>query len=207
MTKRVWIWAIILLTFVSSVLLLMTLMSRPASSTPTGAMAGRVAPPAAVTLVVSPSALPTLPPLPATIPPPPTPRTTDPSLTPGTPPQGIPAIKPHLTVGPNQPTFTADDVRAYIAAAGIGPGKARANGPYQIESIIFMTSGEARTRLDVRSGQPDPALLCIVTIRGTFTLSGPQNPRDGSVSVVTLHTLVQIYDAVTGNLIGTDGQP
>lgn len=191
MTKRGWLGALVLLVFVPSVLLATALLSRRATALATGGMAGTAVPEAAVTVVASPAASPALPVTSSSLL---TPRTTAPDPTRSAPPQGIPAIAPHLNVGPNQPTFTEDDVRAHIAAVGIGPGKARPTGPYQVESAVFITSGEARTRLGVRSGQPDTALLCIVTIRGTFTLTGPQNPRDGSVSVVTLHTLVQIYD-------------
>lgn len=142
-------------------------------------------------------------------PPPPTPRMADPDPTAATPPEGIPAIKPRRPVtGPNEPTFTEDDARAYIAVNGIKAIRIDPSGPYQIESIVFLTNGEARPRLNTGGGGPDDRLLCLVTIRGTFTGTGaPPHPLTGESDVDTLRTVILIFDAHTGNSLGLEAFP
>lgn len=162
----------------------------------------------------SPGAEAALPPTPVPLPSPavqpPTPRAGDPDRAKAGPPEGIPAIRPSRpAVGPDEPTFTADDVRAFIAAHGLDYGRMQPAGPYQIEGVEFVTSAEAARRLEVRSGRPDTAPLCLVTIRGTFRDAGgpPPNPQTGAPSTGTFSTMVLVFDARTGNLVRREGLP
>jgi hypothetical protein len=80
----------------------------------------------------------------------------------------------------------------------------RANGAYQIERIEFLRGADTPTRLGVRAGVAGDQLLCAATLRGTFTLAGP--PADSSHEY-TKSTLILLFDAHTGNLLGQDALP
>lgn len=151
----------------------------------------------------TPSPTPTVPPPPR---PAPTMRATDPDLSNATAGTGVPAILPHLTPSPNLPAFTIDDVRAYVAAAGLGPGRARVSGPYQIESMTCQTSGELKAG-GIRTGWPDDTLICQVKLNGTFTITGPVPPGGGTPQTHILRTFTLFFDGRTGNLLGQTGSP
>src|SRR4051794_30284454 len=88
-------------------------------------------------------------------------RTTDPDVTNATVGTGAPAITPHLTPGPDAPAFTEEDVRAYLATAGLGPGRARASAPYQVEGMTCQTGSGLKAR-GAFTGRPAGTLLCLV---------------------------------------------
>jgi hypothetical protein len=165
---------------------------------------GRAVPAAAIPLPPTP----TLPPLPTplpTVPLPPTPRQIDPDVTNAVPLQGVPGIAPSRPMAaPDRPTFSEDDVRAYIAKHGIGPSRVRASGPYQIERVEFLRGSEAPSRLGVRVGVADDRLVCAATLQGTFTVLGP--PAGGSQEY-TKSKVILFFDARTGNLLGQDALP
>lgn len=161
------------------------------------------------TLVSTPPALPTLPApvptLPPDVPRPPT-RTTDPDLTNAVPLQGVPAIRPSRPLaGPDEPVFTEDDVRAYVIKRGGALGRRiRTDGPYQIDSILFLRSAEAPARLGIRTGVEDDQLLCAALLKGTFVVTGPPSTQ-GREFIKS--RLILLFDARTGNLLGQDALP
>jgi hypothetical protein len=143
----------------------------------------------------------------ATIPPPPSPRTSDPPVASGTGQIGSQAISPHLTpTAPGQPTFTEEDVRAFIAATGLDLIRVSTEGSYQIEQVTFLSYSQAKSQYGIAVGVPDDRPLCLVTVHGTFKLTGPPVPGQGS-NVHTFTTMVLIFDGLTGNRLGEQGQP
>ncbi|HEY8597774.1 MAG TPA: hypothetical protein VIL85_05045 [Thermomicrobiales bacterium] len=110
-------------------------------------------------------------------------------------PQGIPAITPRL-VPDNvlEPAFSKQDVVDYVLAHPVsGTGRIQTDSPITVESIEFLPAREVHARLNTTSGRPDDAPLCLVTIRGSFSLHGMRGmaPLHGT-------TVVQVYDARTG---------
>lgn len=143
----------------------------------------------------------------ATIPAQPSPPTSDPPITSGTGQIGSQAIMPHLASAvPGQPTFTEEDVRTYLAANGLDLIRVRAQGQYQVEQVTFIPSAEARTRAGIYVGVPNDRLLCLVTVRGTFVLTGPPVPGKGP-TIQTFTAMTLIFDGLTGNQLGERGQP
>lgn len=198
--KRTWITILSLLASLTVSLLAVGIFASRQSS---GNVTGTAVFPAGTVIVAGASSSPSPSPTPSpTIPPPPTPRMTDPDLTKTWRGPGAPGITPRVpNASPGVPTFTVDDVRAYYTTGQVDFGKARPTGPYQIGTITFLTSGEART-LGIETGRPDTTLLCIVTLQGTWVVTGPVGTQP-----VTLHTLTQYFDARTGNLWGQLGKP
>jgi hypothetical protein len=143
----------------------------------------------------------------ATIPRPPSPRTSDPPVAIGTGQIGSQAISPHLTpTAPGQPTFTEDDVRVAIAANGLDLIRVSTEGSYQIQQVTFLSYAQAKSQYGIAVGVPDDRPLCLVTVHGTFKLTGPPVPGQGS-SVHTFTTMVLIFDGLSGNRLGEQGQP
>jgi|GEM_PF-2526573 hypothetical protein len=109
-----------------------------------------------------------------------------------TPPQGIPAIKP--TLPGSIPAFTTADVLAFVTAYP-HPDRDPSKPPPVVTSAEFLTSSEVSARLNVSTGQPPGALLCLVTSQGSFRVAGPAGAiRTGTVGY-------QVFDASTGNLL------
>lgn len=177
-------------------------LMRPVAQRENPAESGAAVP---VTLPTAPTTL--APTVTATIPPPPSPPTSDPPITSGTGQIGSQAIMPHVVSAvPGQPTFTEEDVRTSIAANGLDLIRVRAEGPYQIEQVMFLSYAEARTQAGIYVGVPDDRPLCLVTVRGTFTLTGPPVPGKGP-TIQTFTTMTLIFDGITGNRLGERGQP
>lgn len=105
----------------------------------------------------------------------------------------MPAISARPVADPALPGFAAQDAIAYVTSNPIG-GKITANTPALVENGEFLPSREVAARLRLRTGMPDDALLCLVTLRGDFTVSSRGR---GSTS----DTAYQVFDARTGNLL------
>jgi hypothetical protein len=164
---------------------------------------GRAAVPAAVP--ATPTALP--PSATATIPSPPASRSSDPPVASWTNQAGSRAITPRVTpTVPGQPTFSEEDVRAFIVANGLDLIRVRAEGPYQIERVTFLPNAQARSQAGIYVGVPDDRTLCLVTVRGTFKLTGPYVPAQ-TPTVHTFTTMTLIFDGLTGNQLGERGWP
>lgn len=113
------------------------------------------------------------------------------------PPVGVPAIRPSIAdAGPGQPVFTADDVMGYVLAHGIQGMRFVSDGPNTVESVEFLSAREVNARLHTANGQPDDALLCLVIVRGNFTLFTPLAGRTQSFTIASL-----VFDARTGNIL------
>ncbi len=112
-------------------------------------------------------------------------------------PTGRPAIKPSTPdVAPGAPAFGAQDVITFIQNSGVHGVRIASSGPVAVVRVEFLTGRAADARLQAQTGQPDDALLCLVTLQGSFAVAGPAGipPR-------TFTTAFQLYDALTGNLL------
>ena len=113
---------------------------------------------------------------------------------------GRPALKLH----PGQvPTFTADDMKAYLQGApecSLGP--TLSGEPPTVESVEFANVKELRERLRVWISPDDNALVCVVVLRGPFHLTKISFPPGKVVYGIPWCNIVgEIYDAVTGNIL------
>jgi hypothetical protein len=134
--------------------------------------------------------------------PPPTPRMTDPDLSQASPPLGMPAIQPSKpSAGPDDPVFTEQDARDFIERNGVGGVRLRSTGPFVVEKVEFVR-GQA-------IGSPAYPLLCLVTVRGDFQLLGGPGPPPGVTPgpPIKFDRVVQIFDAHTGNVLGSNAFP
>jgi hypothetical protein len=121
----------------------------------------------------------------------------------GTPqqPVGAQAITP--TQPGKSPAFTTDDVKAYLLKSPVPGNVLDDPKAITILTIDFIASKEASARLNGEAlGLPDSYLVCFVRLQGQFTFSGPYNPQaDNKPTSATFTTLVEIFDAQTGNLL------
>ena len=109
---------------------------------------------------------------------------------------GAPAIRPHLAPSGNTtPSFNAQDVVAYVKANGVG-GKIDSSVPATVEKVEFLSARVASTRLHTWIGVQDDALLCLVTVRGSFSITPPGGGRRAGSNVAFL-----VFDAHTGNIL------
>lgn len=133
--------------------------------------------------------------------PPSQPPRTVPATTPVAP--GISAIPTRITpTDPATPAFTADDARAYVEAHPLG-GKIGSHGPVTVTSVEFLTAHAVDARLQAHTNRPGDALVCLVQVRGQFSVSGP--PSIDAAGTMTTHvttetTAYQLFDAQTGEL-------
>ena len=111
-------------------------------------------------------------------------------------PTGAPAIQPSITPPVlGQAVFTVQDVINYVLANGVQGVRFVSNGPVVVEQVEFLASREVDARLHSENGQADDTLLCLVTVRGDFTLFTPIPGRATSFTAAVL-----VFDARTGNL-------
>lgn len=111
--------------------------------------------------------------------------------------RGWPGVKPRRTPSrPDEPAFDPEDVVAHIWSNPVeGTGKVSASAPVDVEKVEFMTARAASVRLGTTIEAPDDTLVCLVTLRGSFTVHGPQGIS------YTSDSGVRVYDAHTGNLL------
>jgi hypothetical protein len=129
--------------------------------------------------------------------PPPTPRTTDPPLG-GIPAPGVPAIRPSRpSTGPNDPAFTEQDVRDFVERYGADGARLIATGPVVVTRVVFVPGATV--------GWSAYPLLCLVTVRGDYRLSGGPAPPPGATPrpPIVFESATLIFDAHTGNALGT----
>jgi len=106
---------------------------------------------------------------------------------------GASAIRPtRPTTDPAAPAFTTQDVTDYVNANPIAqtvPGTKPT-----IESIQFLPNRDVNARFTTSTGRPDDALMCLVTLRGSFLVAGPAGEANIKSDVA-----YWVFDAHTGN--------
>lgn len=115
---------------------------------------------------------------------------------------GATAIRPtRPTMDPATPAFTVQDVTNYVNANPIEqtvPGTKPT-----IESIEFLPNRDVNARFTTSTGRPDDALMCLVTLRGSFLVAGP-----GGEANIKSNVAYWVFDAHTGNeLLVVVGEP
>lgn len=106
---------------------------------------------------------------------------------------GQPAIRPQIApTDLAAPAFTVQDVSEYYRSRGSAA---------TIERVEFVRRSEFPQRYpELHTYAPDDALLCVVTLRGTFPISVPPT-LSGKVGGKTGDTALHVFDARTGNLL------
>ena len=114
---------------------------------------------------------------------------------------GASAIRPtRPTSDPATPAFTTQDVTDYVNAHPIGqtaPGTMPT-----IESIAFLPNRDIDARFTTRTGRPDDALMCLVTLRGSFLEAGPAGQAN-----IKSNVAYWVFDAHSGNELLIVGGP
>lgn|GEM_PF-2573149 len=112
---------------------------------------------------------------------------------------GVSAIVPKKQVGvvgaksEAGATFTIQDVLDYVK---IHPESDDSHlGTATVESVKFLTSSEVGTQFHTHTGLPNNNLVCLVTLKGTFSVGMALGHTR------TSDTTYQVYDAITGNLL------
>ena len=104
------------------------------------------------------------------------------------------AITPHINANdPQAPTFSREDVLAWISTNPIG--RMIALEPPTLVKIEFMTAGDVHSLLRTSTGLPDSAPVCYVEFQGRF--DAPHPP--GAAPIYTRARVV--FDGRTGNLL------
>jgi hypothetical protein len=111
---------------------------------------------------------------------------------------GIPAIRPMRPgADPGTPTFAADDAITYVAQSTFRGPKLVSTTPVVVTGVEFITSKDAEGRLGTTIGLRDTDLVCVVSVTGTFTVSGPHGQAVKAPSTRGY----SVFDARTGNLL------
>ncbi|MHB8599136.1 MAG: hypothetical protein ACYDER_20280 [Ktedonobacteraceae bacterium] len=116
---------------------------------------------------------------------------------------GMPAIRPHpVSSSPGTPSFTVDDVKAYIPTA-TEPRLVPVLGAHlTIEQVLFVSSKEATQLMRGESpGLPDDALVCFVLLKGPFYVQVGYAPGSQANPAATAPKIGEVFDAHTGNLL------
>jgi hypothetical protein len=123
---------------------------------------------------------------------------TPPAVLPTPPPiptlNGPPAIVPHLAVtGPKTAAFTEQDVRDFYTK---NPVRSDNGTPAGILRIAFLTVGEVKATTPVALPYASGEFVCLVAIKGTFTMNNDLGGIDGQPNTRTM--LYEVFDAHTG---------
>lgn len=114
-----------------------------------------------------------------------------------------PHVRPPLKLTSKwTPSFTADDMKAYLQGApecSLGP--TLSGEPPTVESVEFVTCKELTDRIKVYIGPDDDALVCYVVLRGPFLLSMMSLPPGADPGPHFSERVIEIYDASTGRLL------
>lgn len=116
---------------------------------------------------------------------------------------GIPAIHPRsVSSSPGTPSFTVDDVKAYISTAS-EPKLVPVQGVHlTIEKVLFISSKEATQLMRGESpGLPDDALVCLALVKGPFYVQVDYAPGTSPSTASTASEIAEVFDAHTGNLL------
>jgi hypothetical protein len=106
---------------------------------------------------------------------------------------GVTAIRPtQPTTDPASPAFTPQDVADYFNAHG-APYALRGT-PLTIESVQFLSNRDVEARFNTTIAHPDDALMCQVTLRGSFLAPAP-----GGLPHTQYPVEYRVFDAHTGN--------
>jgi len=120
-----------------------------------------------------------------------------------------PHVRPPLKLTSKwTPSFTADDMTAYLQGAPecrLGP--TLSGEPPTVESVEFVTCKELTDRIKVYIGPDDDALVCYVVLRGPFLLSMMSLPPGADPGPHFSQTVIEIYDAGTGRLLVSGVDP
>ena len=113
---------------------------------------------------------------------------------------GLPVIPPSLPVEPGKPAFTEEEAATYaLAYLMVMPDPDYP--PPTVLRVEFLPIAELEVRINHPIAiVPRDALLCLVTIRGTFVFDLPPGEK-ANVTPGPNGVLYQIYDAQTGNYI------
>lgn len=112
---------------------------------------------------------------------------------------GVPAITVNQGVVRGNAAFAAADVVAYLKERPHRFANLKAGLP-RIEAIEFVSASEANKRIEGNIDLPDDALVCLVTMRGEFIITGPPGTNSNWVGKVGR----MVFDAQTGNLLTTN---
>ncbi len=109
--------------------------------------------------------------------------------------KGSHAITPHINAGnPLLPTFTREDVIAWVSANPVG--RMPALEPPTIVKVEFTTDSDVKNVLGESAGLPDTALVCYVEIHGRFAAPGPPGATPRVFTRVW-----EVFDGRTGNFL------
>jgi len=113
---------------------------------------------------------------------------------------GSEAIHPTLAAKPGKPTFTEDDVRAWVAD---NPPAAwdSTTPPPVVERVEFLPAREVAAKVNHPVYAPDDAILCLATLSGTWAPELPPGVKP-SGSPIPNTVIYLIFDGTTGNLLG-----
>ena len=114
---------------------------------------------------------------------------------------------PPISIGqppsdPNTPAITRAQIEEYVTTHGVG-AKIDSNGPTTVEAVECMYGAAMRQQYGQSYGQPDDRLLCLVTVRGQFTVWGPAVASPGRPPVPAQQGTIarMVFDARTGNIL------
>ena len=120
-----------------------------------------------------------------------------------------PHVRPPLKLTSKwTPSFTADDMTAYLQGAPecrLGP--TLSGEPPTVESVEFVTCKELTDRIKVYIGPDDDALVCYVVLRGPFLLSMMSLLPGADPGPHFSQTVEEIYDAGTVRLLVSGAGP
>jgi len=110
---------------------------------------------------------------------------------------GGPALRP--TSPGAVPAFTAQDVTDFVNKHGT---EWTAPGQVTVTSVQFITAAQAVAEthgalVDSNASRQ----VCLVTVRGSFTLSGPPDSTGPGSNVATMSGAYIWFDAATGNFL------
>lgn len=116
---------------------------------------------------------------------------------------GIPAIHPRaVSNSPTTPSFTAEDVQAYLLAAS-QPSLTPVQGAHPtLEKVLFVSNKEATQLMTGENpGLPDNALVCFVLVKGPFYVQVDEAPGTVDSTAPIATEVGVVFDAHTGNLL------
>ena len=113
---------------------------------------------------------------------------------------GGPAIRP--TIPGAVPAFTAQDVTDWVNKHGTlwtTPGQVT------VTSVEFLTAAQAVAETGGTLDGTEPSRpVCLVTVRGSYTLSGPPDSTGTGSNTATMSGAYLWFDAATGNFLEQD---
>jgi len=113
---------------------------------------------------------------------------------------GGPAIAPHgVPTDVGTPAITAEQAAQYVLDHGVG-GKIGSSGQLTVVQALCASAAEIRRWIGTTEGRPDDAPLCLVQVRGQFSVGGPPVPNAPGPAVTGSYAQV-LFDGRTGNVL------